>query len=97
GLSSCTTPLSPALSSSLHPGFLLRARVHVRCSTPPNGISYFAVPTSNSAVAGRFSSMASMAVGGCLWIDYEFYDTSGPPFGCQLSDCRRALRWKLAQ
>jgi DNA-binding transcriptional LysR family regulator len=43
--------------------------VHVRCSTPPNGISYFPVPTSNSAVAGRFSSMASMAVGGYLWID----------------------------
>jgi hypothetical protein len=38
-----------------------------------------------------------MAVGGYLWIDYEFYDTSGPAFGCQLSDCRRALSWKLAQ
>ena len=82
---------------ALHPGYLLSDRVHVRCSTPPNGISYFAVPTSNSAVADRFSSMASMAVGGYLWIDYEFYDTSGPAFGCQLSDCRRALSWKLAQ
>jgi hypothetical protein len=72
-------------------------RVHVRCSSPSNGISYFAVPTSNSAVAGRFSSMASLTVGGYLWIDYEFYDTSGTSFGCQLNDCRRALSWKLAQ
>jgi hypothetical protein len=72
-------------------------RVHVRCTNAPNAISYFAVSTSNSAVAARFSSMASLAVGGYLWIDYDFFDTSGPSFGCQLGDCRRALSWKLAQ
>src|SRR5262245_5427121 len=72
-------------------------RVHVKCSIQSNGISYFAVPTSSSAIAGRFSTMASLAVGGYLWIDYEFYDTSGPSFGCQLNDCRRALSWKVAE
>jgi hypothetical protein len=50
-------------------------------------------------IGGRGASpeTVSLAVGGYLWIDYEFYDTSGPSFGCQLSDCRRALSWKLAQ
>jgi hypothetical protein len=72
-------------------------RVHVKCNPAPLAISYFAVPTSNSAVAARFISMASLVVGGYLWIDYEFFDTSGPSFGCQLSDCRRALSWKLAE
>jgi hypothetical protein len=50
-------------------------------------------------IGGRGASpeTVSLAVGGYLWIDYEFYDTSGPSFGCHLSDCRRALSWKLAQ
>src|SRR5262245_6370751 len=71
-------------------------RVHVKCNPAPFAIPYFAVPTGNSAVAARFSSMASLAVGSGLWIDYECYDASGPSFGCQLSDCRRAVSWKLA-
>jgi hypothetical protein len=71
--------------------------VHVRCGNAPNAIAYFAVSTSNSAVAGRFSSMASLAVGSYLWVDYDFFDTSGPSFGCPLNDCPRALGWKLAR
>jgi hypothetical protein len=71
-------------------------RVHVRCAKPAYpGFYYFAVPTSSSAEAARFTSMASVALGGYLWIDYNMFDTSGPSFGCQANDCRRALSWRL--
>jgi hypothetical protein len=65
-------------------------RVHVNCSnTLPQNIQFFAVPTSSSGEAARFTTMASMALGDYLFIDYDFSDTSGPSFGCQLNDCRR--------
>ena len=77
-------------------------RVHVKCANSVGGdeidIQYFAVPTSNSAEAARFTSMVSMALGGYLWI--ETYDSlvddlSGPSFGCLLNDCRRPKSFKL--
>ena len=71
-------------------------RVHVKCSaTTP--ISYYAVPTAgNSAEAARFTTMASMALGGYLYVEYEFYGPdTGSSFGCLGYNCRRALSFAL--
>lgn len=73
-------------------------RVHVKCASGTSRdetyIEYFAVPTSNSPEAARFTMMATMALGGDLWVEYEFY--TGPyTFGCSTHNCRRALRFGL--
>jgi hypothetical protein len=67
-------------------------RVHVKCGAGPN---YYAVPTSNSGEAARFTTMASLALGGQLWIDFDFADLSGQSFGCEPRNCRRALGFAL--
>jgi hypothetical protein len=71
-------------------------RVHVKCAQLAYpGFSYFAVPLSSAAEVASFASMASMAMGGYLWIDYNMFDTSATSFGCAANDCRRALSWRL--
>jgi hypothetical protein len=72
------------------------SRVHVRCAgLVYPGFSYFAVPLSSTAQVASFSAMASMAMGGYLWIDFNMFDTSATSFGCAAHDCRRALSWRL--
>jgi hypothetical protein len=71
-------------------------RVHVRCADLVYpGFTYFAVPLTNAAEVASFTSMASMAMGGYLWIDFNMFDTSAASFGCANHDCRRALGWRL--
>jgi hypothetical protein len=79
-------------------------RVHVRCAAGPTieaagfgpltFIVYFAVPASDWSMALRFTSMASMAVGSYLDIEYNPY-VSAAWFGCQDHDCRQALSFGL--
>ncbi|MBX3693427.1 hypothetical protein [Dokdonella sp.] len=65
-------------------------RIHVRCSTPVNGIIYFAAPTQNHNRVSRQLALMSMALasGRSLVIEYDPADTSGTAIGCQASDCR---------
>jgi hypothetical protein len=73
-------------------------RVHAKCSEPVAlGIQYFAVPTSSSAEAARFTTMASMALGDYLWVYYDDFDFSAESFGCLPENCRRPVSFRLAQ
>ena len=76
----CTLPVSAQADSvacKVTEVYAFSERVHVKCSEAlPYGIIYFAVPTSPSAEAARFTTIASMALGDYLWIDYDWYDTS---------------------
>lgn len=65
-------------------------RVHVRCSTPVNGIVYFAASTQNQNRVSRQLALMSMALasGRPLAIEYDPADTSGTAIGCLASDCR---------
>lgn len=69
-------------------------RIHVRCAAAaPNGIWYFAYPTSDTANASRFLSLLSTALvaGKQVNVLYDPADTSGAAYGCLAADCR-ALR-----
>ena len=69
-------------------------RVHVKCLETAGGIRYFAVSTADSQKAGRYLSVFTGAIlaGRQLSIRYDPDDsTSGPPIGCQASDCRVAV------
>lgn len=72
----------------------LERRIHVRCSTGRNGITYFALGTnrtpSETAFASRAMQIANMALvsGRPLAIRYEPTDTSGTVIGCLAADCR---------
>jgi hypothetical protein len=68
-------------------------RVHVRCTSSISGVRFFAVATTDAPAAARFVSVATSALvaGRTLTVLYDPADTSGPTFGCQTSDCRRAL------
>jgi hypothetical protein len=66
-------------------------RIHVRCTTPVNGISYFAFSTADDAEAARILSLFTSAqvTGRLLQVLYDPNDTtSGPPIGCAATDCR---------
>ncbi len=68
-------------------------RVHIWCSSPtPQGISYFAVSTSDSGAASRFLSIFTTAkvTGKNVMIYYWYTDTSGAAWGCGSGDCRVA-------
>ncbi len=69
-------------------------RIHVRCAAAaPNGIWYFAYPSSDTANASRFLSLLSTALvaGKQVNLLYDPADTSGAAYGCAAADCR-ALR-----
>ena len=68
-------------------------RLHVQCASPINGISYFAVSTSDADNAARVLSVISTAqvAGRTLTILYDPADTSGSPIGCAASSCRLIL------
>jgi len=66
-------------------------RIHVRCDTKAGNIAFFALPTANSAHAGRVLSVLLVALveSRSIRIEYDPNDTSGTSFGCLASDCRR--------
>ena len=66
------------------------ARIHVRCASPINGISYFAASTKDSAFVARTLMLLSTAqvAGRSLTILYDPADQSGAAIGCQTNDCR---------
>jgi len=65
-------------------------RVHVQCSAPISGVSYFAASTADAANVARVLSviMAAQVAGRTLSILYDPADTSGTAIGCGASDCR---------
>ena len=66
-------------------------RVHVKCTVANAGILYYAFPTQDQAAAARFLAILNSALltGRSLTILNDPADTtSGPPVGCQASDCR---------
>jgi len=72
--------------------------VHVECSSAPAGIRYFAVDTTSSAEAARFTDLATAALVNNLILDIFYDDTdtlTGPTFGCDASNCRPALTINL--
>jgi hypothetical protein len=73
---------------------VFRERVHIRCATQLDGITFFAVPTSDADYAKSFLNVASIAASSNrrLVVLYDPADTtSGPRFGCLANDCRPAL------
>jgi hypothetical protein len=67
-------------------------RIHVRCSTPVLGFSFFAVATADSPNAARFLTIFNSARinNRPLSILFDPLDLSGSAFGCLNSDCRVA-------
>jgi hypothetical protein len=71
-------------------------RVHIRCVNsvrdPATGanIFFFAVPTSNTALAQRVITLggAALTSNRRLFIQFTDGDLSGTPFGCLSGDCR---------
>ena len=77
-------------------------RVHVRCTSSHNfgtgatAIFFYAVPTSDTAWAGRFSAMAStaFATGRVLRVQASSAD-NGSSWGCASSNCRPARQFGM--
>lgn len=66
-------------------------RVHVKCAVANAGILYYAFPTTDQAAAARILAILNSALltGRSLTVLNDPADTtSGPPVGCQASDCR---------
>ena len=86
------SPLDPAATALRTPTAVAHfdARVHVRCSVPISGITYFAVSTSNNNRAARVLALltTALAAGRDITIFYDPNDTSGTSIGCAASDCR---------
>ena len=70
-----------------------RIRVHIHCAAAVDGISFFAVSTTDTAYAARVLSTISTAqvAGRTLSILYDPADLSGASIGCQTNDCRLIL------
>ena len=69
-------------------------RIHVKCAASVSGgIVWFAVDNAKVDYANRFMSMANTALvsGKTLSVYYDPADTSGSAFGCDASDCRKAI------
>jgi hypothetical protein len=67
-------------------------RVHVRCSAPIAGFTFFAVSTADAQNAARFLNLFTTARvnNRVLTIFFDTADLSGASFGCLNSDCRVA-------
>jgi hypothetical protein len=74
-------------------GIFPKKRIHIRCSNPQSGISYFAL-SSKSKEAASMSAMFTTAVaqGRTVDISYDPADLSGVKIGCGNADCR-LLQW----
>ena len=65
-------------------------RIHVKCSSPSENIQYFAVGTTDAALAQRVLTVltAALTTGKGLAIVYDPSDVSGAQIGCLGKDCR---------
>ena len=65
-------------------------RIHVKCSSPTDNILYFAVATTDTALAQRVLTVLTDALtaGKGLAIVYDVSDVSGAQIGCLSKDCR---------
>jgi hypothetical protein len=65
-------------------------RVHVKCTSPTQGILYFAIGTQDAQNAQRVLTVLTTAIttGRALSIIYDPSDTSGQEIGCLPSNCR---------
>jgi hypothetical protein len=65
-------------------------RVHVKCQESFSGITYFAVPASNTNTASRVLDVITSAItsGKKVAVQYTPSNLSGSTFGCLNSDCR---------
>lgn len=65
-------------------------RIHIRCSNPQAGISYFALSTADQNQVARVLALGSAALiaGRQIYIAYDPADLSGVSIGCGNADCR---------
>lgn len=65
-------------------------RVHVKCLESFSGITYFAVPATNTTTANRALDVITSAItaGKKVAVQYTPSNLSGSTFGCLNSDCR---------
>jgi len=83
-------------------------RMHIRCryalgSTNPGFVPlfgdprFFAVPASDVRLTAAAVTLAQAAITSnrSIWIGFDYFDTTGEAYGCQLVDCRpiRSLRF----
>lgn len=73
-------------------------RIHIKTLESFAGIKYFAVPTSDDALATQTLTLASSAMssGDMLLITYDPEDNSGVAFGCQSNNCRKIQAIRLS-
>jgi hypothetical protein len=71
---------------------VFESRIHVRCSAPVSGFTFFAVSTSDAQNALRFLTIFNSARvnNRQLNILFDPADLSGSAMGCLNSDCRVA-------
>lgn len=72
-------------------------RIVAACAVPrSDGITYFAVSTSNSGLASRFLAMMTSALIGQREVSFTWDPALTPNVsGCQTSDCRTPRQWAL--
>ena len=72
---------------------IITPRLHVRCTASVGGIRFFAVSSSDGAMAARVLSVINTALvaGRTLTIRYDPTDLSGAGIGCLNADCRLIL------
>lgn len=70
--------------------FVKSPRIHVKCASPTNGILFFAVGTTDVALAQRVLTIMTEALVAkkALSIVYDSTDLSGSAIGCLNADCR---------
>jgi hypothetical protein len=87
------TPAAPSTAScAVAEASAFETRVHVRCGSAVNGISYFAVVTASPDNAARYLELFDTARvrARTLHIFYDPADLTGAYFGCRTADCRVA-------
>jgi hypothetical protein len=64
-------------------------RIHVKCTTPINGIGYFGLPASSPDAASVVALLSAAYIAQKpVYVSYDPNDVSGASFGCQANDCR---------
>ena len=65
-------------------------RVHVHCTVPISGISYFVQFTSDATRANQTlaAMLTAVSTGAVIGVRFDLDDTSGAAGGCLVADCR---------
>ena len=79
--------------------FVNAPRIHVKCTAPTNKILYFAVGTTDTALAQRVLTVMTDALvyGKALSIVYNPNDVTGEAIGCLSADCRLIVSVSLVR